>query len=277
MGGEEMKKILICLAVIAALTMVVGRAMAGPVYFGDGGVALQGVLDGITLNPPGASSVDVVNDALDDGSDSTWAIHGSGGSVSTLIIELASWASTNTFGIYDPTNSGTRVQIFGGGATSGSQALLSILADGSVIVNFLDTGVDFAGNNFGYYVDSTAAPQPWTGGVWHSDSSLNVDGMDHMYAYLGQGDTIQILPFSPGVWDTDEYVLAFEDLHSTHWGNQNTINDGFPEWSDIEPDFTDHVVLVESVDPVPEPSIILLLGSLLIGLGLLERRRYMKK
>jgi len=32
-------------------------------------------------------------------------------------------------------------------------------------------------------------------------------------AYEARIDTIQILPFAPGLWDVDEYVLAFEDLH----------------------------------------------------------------
>jgi hypothetical protein len=274
-GDYRMRKFLICLAVIMALTMIGGRAMAVP--FGDGGVALQGVLDNITVAPnPGVSSTNVLTDALSDSTDSLWAIHGSGGSVNTLIIELAQWANSNTFGIYDPTNSATRVQIFGGGAAAGSQALLSIWGDGSILINFVDTGVDFAGNVFGYYLDSTLAPQPWTGGVWYSNTALNADGMDHMAAYQGKDiDTVQIPPFAPGIWDDDEYILAFEDLHAQHWGNGNGVNDGFPEWSDTEPDFTDFVVMVESVDPIPEPATLLLLGLGLVGVAGLNRKKFM--
>jgi hypothetical protein len=246
-----------CLIALLTLSLL---STGAAVPFGDGGVSLQGALDNITLAPnPGQSSVNVLTDEIPDAQDSYWAIHGSGGTLDTLIIEIATWADFTTFGIFDAANSANRVQVFGGGASTGSQALVSILADGSVIVNFVDTGIDFAANLFGYYVDSTQGHPGWTGGLWYSDTLLNADQQDHMAAYQGKGiDTIQILPYAPGLWSTDEYVLAFEDLHQMHWGDQNGINDGYPEWSDVEPDFSDFVVMVESV--VPEPATISLLA-----------------
>ena len=269
-----MKKFIICLAVIMALSMIGGKVNA--VSFGDGGVELQTVLDNITLGPnPGISSINVLTDEIPDCVDSYWSIHGSGGSVSTVVMELAQWAGTNSFGIYDHANPMNRVQIFSGGATSGSQSIMSVLADGSVFVNLADSGVDFAGNFFGFYLDSTQAPQPWTGGIWYSDTSLNADQQDHMGVYQGKGiDTIQVLPFAPGVRDVDEYTFAFEGLHAMHWGNQNGINDGYPEWSDTEPNFTDFVVMVESIDPMPEPATLLLFGLGLIGVAGLNRKGF---
>ena len=79
------------------------------------GKATPALLDGITVGPvPGVSSVTAATDELPDVLDSYWDITGTGGSVSTMIIELASFAAVNTFGIYDPTNPLNTVQLFGG-------------------------------------------------------------------------------------------------------------------------------------------------------------------
>ena len=261
-----MKKLINQLIAIAAASAFAMPASA--VVFGDGGVALQGVLDGITTNPAGNSSVNVATDEVNDAADSHWQIGGSGGSVTTLIIEIANFASTNTFGIYDRANSGSQVQIFGGAATTGSQTVVNILADGSVFVGFVDTGIDFAGNNFGFYLDSTA-DQSGRGGLFFSDTSLNSDSTDHMAAYQGVGDEIQILPFAAGPWGPNEYILAWEDLDCT-----NGINADWPNNpGTCDADFTDFVVLVESVSPAPEPMIMSLLGLGLAGIGFASRRR----
>jgi len=117
-----MRKFLICLAVIVALTVFGTRAMAMPVSFGDNGVGLQAVLNNITMGPsPVDSSTDVLTDGLSDSMDSYWSFTGFNiMSISIVVDEVTQWASLNTFGVYDAANPMNRVPIFGGSASAGS-------------------------------------------------------------------------------------------------------------------------------------------------------------
>ena len=238
-----MKKLVMIGVFVAVLCVSTVTSKAA--IFDDGGANLQAVLDGITTSPAGGSSIDVTTDEIADNADSYWEITASGGSVSTLIIELASFADDNVFGVYDAANKDNFVVLFGGAADAGDQAVLSIKADGSVYVNLADTGIDFAsGNLFGFYLDSSANANDG-GSIFYSNSDYNADKMDHMYAYQGNdSDKVQIPGLAAGTWTSNEFILAFEDV--------------------LEPqgdyEFTDFVVMVESVSPVPVP------GAVLLGL-----------
>jgi hypothetical protein len=231
---------------VVLLCAGVAPVLANQTY-GDGGAALKGVLDGITTSPnAGLSSVNVVTDPIPDGADSLWHITGTGGSVATLIIQLASGAPGNQFGVYDAGNPALRVPLFTGPQSAGAMTVLAIQGDGSVWVGLADTGIDINPSGwFGYYLDTRQV----TGGgnLWYSDTALN-GGEDHMVAIRGTNtDTVQLLPWGAGLWTNNEYVLAFEDL---------------PLASSSE--YDDFAVMVESIyvrtPPVPAP------GALLLGL-----------
>ena len=208
-------------------------------------LSLQGI-----INSRGNTLVDVGGGAHQlshgiGGGDAWW--NASGNLTSSLVVEVAGYASQNAFGIYSISDPSQKLQIFGGSATGGATALT---------VPGFDT--------FGFYLENTNA-----GFTWYSDAALNDDGLDHMVAYQGHGES---LAFGNGSldWNEDTFLLGWEDLS------------GLGDW-----DYNDMVVTVSNLSSwtptlsiqsseapaVPDGGSTFALAGFVLAIGACFRRR----
>jgi hypothetical protein len=207
---------------------------------GEHGTSSSLSLQGI-INARGNTLVTISSDAdqLDNGlgGDAHWNAFSSLGS--SIVIEVAGYAPNNAFGIYNIADPNQKVQIFGGGASAGA------------------TATTFSPySTFGFYLKNTVA-----GFTWYSNSALNAGGLDHMVAYQGKGQTLNLgsnpaAPTGSVLWDSNTYLLGWEDLSLGDW------------------DYNDMVVLVSNITPtsVPDASSTALLLGLAIGfVGVIRR------
>ncbi|MDR2549208.1 MAG: DUF4114 domain-containing protein [Desulfobulbus sp.] len=168
------------------------------------------------------------------------------GAWATMIIELAGNSAVNTFGIFD--QSGNEQELMNGGSTILHKVSITWSAiTGKLSFAHLNNLGDFdtVGSNitmdqiFGFYIGTP-------NGKLYSDYAKNGDGQDQMVSFAGTGANGLSL---------NHYIIAFEDILG---GDR---------------DFNDMVLLVESINPVPEPTTMLLFGAGLLGLAGVARRK----
>ncbi len=249
-------------SLIVCSLFLVGSASATAIY-GDG---LQQVLNDITVENAtdplsDLSSIDVHTDQLTP--DEIWALSATGTSVSNLVVQLTEQSSDfQSFGVYDYSDPLNAVEIFNDGdiGSNFNTKAFSMDASGNVYINFVaytngaGEQVIFNDNKFGYYLTNG------NGVTYYSQPRLNGSPEapeDHMVAYQGQNDIVQIPNAPVGAWDPNEFILAWED--------DAIVSDS---------DYDDFVVMVESVQNVPEPVLLVVLG---LGLAMFGFAGYRKK
>lgn len=250
-----MKKLLTSTAtagLISLGTMIVCTSEARGVSFGnswDGGApySLQKQLDAIAIQGP------KINTIADQKNFELFTSGGGGSSVATIMLEIAGFASTNKFGVYNP--NGFKVQLFQGSNTVSNQVLLSF-NNGNLSVSGTSTDYLGFGNIFGFYLERQ------DGVTFYSEKARNPNQSQQSVVYRGNDQTVLQIPgHNPETFTLDQFIIAFDDLLRV-----GGISDG---------DFQDMVVLVDSLEPasVPESSTVAaMLGFGMWGINLILKR-----
>jgi hypothetical protein len=223
------KHFYITAAVALALTALTSEASLRPVGDAVQLAELQGVFDSI-----GATSIDAVNDQINE-----MAFEPTSPNVSSEFVASASWsAGSIDFGIYNLANISQKVSLFDVVSnTDGDTTILQFNLAGNYVrsvdadtLSIIDSTTFFL--QFGFYATSYQ-------GTFYSEDDLNSGSHAHFLSYQSEGDNVTIggnATFN----DIGHYYIAAEvgDIDTT-----------LPT-----ADFSDIVVQVESILPIPEPA-----------------------
>lgn len=247
-------------AIAGMLSLAAAQSYAACTFGGSGEPSLQNTFNTLL----GGGTYDVESDCVPDGSDVAWTTLGTIGEID-ILVELAGNASTNVFGIYDLADPSKRIVVFEGNDVVGAEATIRLrntVNGWQVRVQELNNPTDpndqhandwdrllVSSSAFGFYL-ATAS-----NGTFFSNTALNADGADHLFAYQGNGAPFVSGALEDEFFNASDYILAWEDLAG--------LGDA---------DYQDFVLIAKDMSPVPLPPALWLLGTGLIGLAGVARR-----
>ena len=235
--------------VLIALTISVQGSVRP---FGDASTLsdLQTIFNGI------GSTIDAVNDQT---TEALYEPTGTGNSVASYVA-TASWSAGDIdFGIYDMDNPNVQLSLFDYPTGVVGDSVVIQFNEGLDYVRVVDlntlTVVDsstYYFKEFGFYVN---APQV-SATTYFSQDNLNPGSLAHFLTYEGKGDQVTI--GASGTYsDIDHWYVAAEA-----WTTSGPADS----------DFTDMVVQMESITPIPEPASLVLIGITTSSIVFVRRR-----
>jgi len=240
--------------------MFSGGSSALAATFGND--SLQNLLDDITVSGPG---IDTVNDQTRYDKFTNTA---TGNSTGTLMFKFGEGDQNSKFGIYSLKKPEEKVLLFDGVNYEGAGSTV-YFSNNSIAVwtgQFDPNGggllfdpppnaerYDYSWNTFGFYFEKA------DGTTFYTQDDLN-GGYEQALVIQGDDETVLDLPGRhSGTFTDNEFIIAFED-----------------EWLGgvSDRDYANFVVMVESVEPIPEPGTIA--GLSVVGVSLFATRRRKK-